>query len=923
MTRSYPARGWRFALAAVALLAAGPAAAQTPGVRACGTPSPSQQEVFSSVVQAEQWIAAHPDIIAQQRGGIVTIPMAVHIVSSGDSPNQGEVPQAWIDAQTQVLNDAFLSMGFQFVVAFQQRVRNADWANLAYGGADEVAMKQTLHLDVARYLNAYYTPNITSPQGALLGFATFPNAQAETDFMQGVVNISGSLPGGNAAPYNLGDTATHEIGHWAGLFHTFQGGCGGSGDGVADTPAEASPAFGCPVGRDTCPADPGPDPITNFMDYVDDICMTEFTTGQATRALALMNQFRPTIMTQAGAFFSAQALVFSDLFIGQTETREISIVNIGSEAITFTSIGADNAAFSVSPASATVPAGGTLVIEVTFAPITFGAVTGTLTAVSSDPEIGTLTASLSGNAAEAAQATFSALAFSAEAAVGGSATRTLTIANAGPAALDYSFSGGTRFPALAQAPGAPFAEKGAGTTTGAAAQRFGSGGPDAFGYSWIDSNEPGGPAYAWVDISSTGTAVPLGDDAFATVALPFPFPFYGVDRTSVNIVSNGFLNFGTTSTAFTNTGIPNSGPPNSLIAPFWYDLDPGDGNGMVYYRNMGDGRFIVQYDGVPDYPGPGAGTENTFEVVLYADGTVLFQYEELNGNVVGSTVGIENADGTDGLQVAFEQAYLEDGLAVRFATRPDWLSVDPAAGTVDVDGSEDVTLTFDATELEAGAYQELLALSTNDPAYPQPTRIHVVFAVGGALAPPALAAPLYGLEDTPTDGALDWLPAAGAATYEWELSTSATFATIEDSGSGPATSAVVTLDVEETYFWRVRSVSGGTSSDWSLPFTFSTAGIVASEGGADRDALALGAAFPNPTRGALTIPFTLAAADGAVTLRVIDVTGREVTVLAQSASYGAGTHRVEWNAAGFPAGVYLVQLQAGGQVQTTRVTVLR
>ncbi len=209
-------------------------------------------------------------------GGIINV--YFHVVNQGSGVSNGDITSQMIDSQIDVLNSAYAQYNFSFNLISVDRTTNATWYNGCYGAA-EAPMKTALHQGSADDLNVY----TCNPSNGILGYATFPSSYSSQPILDGVVLLDQSLPGGNAVPYNEGDTGTHEVGHWAGLYHTFQGGCNGSGDFVGDTAAESSPAYGCPGGRDSCRRDPGIDPITNFMDYTDDYCMFEFSSGQGTR----------------------------------------------------------------------------------------------------------------------------------------------------------------------------------------------------------------------------------------------------------------------------------------------------------------------------------------------------------------------------------------------------------------------------------------------------------------------------------------------------------------------------------------------------------------------------------------------------------------------------------------------------------------
>jgi len=231
----------------------------------------------------------------------IDIPVAFHVIykevrKSGKTTRTGDVPMTQLQAQIVVLNAAFAANGIHFTLASVDRTNSSRWFGMTPGSLAERAAKAALAVDPAHALNIY-----TAGLGQnLLGWACFPWSVREDNSLHGVVLLHSSLPGGKAAPYNLGDTATHEVGHYVGLLHTFQNGCYSPGDYVSDTPAEAGPAYGCPAGRNTCAA-AGLDPIHNFMDYSDDACMYEFTALQRARVAWALATYKPALLAGGGS----------------------------------------------------------------------------------------------------------------------------------------------------------------------------------------------------------------------------------------------------------------------------------------------------------------------------------------------------------------------------------------------------------------------------------------------------------------------------------------------------------------------------------------------------------------------------------------------------------------------------------------------
>jgi hypothetical protein len=444
----------------------------------------------------------------------------------------------------------------------------------------------------------------------------------------------------------------------------------------------------------------------------------------------------------------------------------------------------------------------------------------------------------------------------------------------------------------------------------------GAGGPDLFGYKWRDSNEPNGPQYVWNDISSTGTLattwVSTGtynakDEGYAgPFLLGFNFKFYGQEKNQIYVSSNGVILFNTVSTdIFSNTQIPNSAIPNEYIAPFWDDLD-GVSSGTVHYKQEGS-TFIVQFTGWHRYSNTGS---LTFQVVLYQNGKIVVYYNNMNATLNSATVGIENAAGNDGLQVAYNANYVANNLALEFAAEPDWLSNNVNGGTLFNGNSVDVELTFRAEDYPAGNYSMDLNVASNDPVNPTVT-VPVTMEI--SIIPVELTS--FVANNDRNNVTLNWATATEVnnsgfqierklnGTSEW---TNLSFV----SGKGTTTE-------RNNYSYLDKSLSVGKYSyrlkQVDLDGTFEYSPIIEVDVNAPDD-YTLYQNYPNPFNPTTTIEYSLPEKSD-VTISIYSAIG-ELVITLVNGTIESGYQKATFSATDLTSGTYIYQIKAVGNGRT-------
>ena len=637
------------------------------------------------------------------------IPVVVHVLRN-DSGSLGdlsfEMVQSGIDILNEDMNAILGTNGepgtearIEFYLADTDPAGNptngVTYTNNTTWYNDSGTYYESLGWDTERYLNIY-----TNSAGGYLGYvAGFPadGTAGQTEDRVVVLWEAYGRDGAYGPPFDQGRTLTHEVGHYLGLFHTFQGGCDSGScytqsDLICDTNSESGPHFGCSTGTSSCGS---VDPIENYMDYSDDLCMNRFTPEQVNRMRCSLLNYRP-LLYSIGAACSTGVAGFGsaavqpdtlvtvrvrdcDLNIDDFETETLE-VRVYSELdptgflMTLETEAPDDGIFTASVAlSSTEPTGG---LQALYAPEGTLIYVDYLDALDADENENvdvTGSARVDGTINEPIQVDLALTASSArirvvsdepvrvsipwgltcdnlantevsnafsedqEIEIAGLedtetyACRLLLTDEAGNS-LEYGDGSGCIIFTLPEAPDFYTQQFAGDFDLADTTVRFAlTGGSDVY--------SPCAESASGFTVDPTGgSTIALGDDASSAVALPFPFEFYGTSYDSVYVGSNGYLTFGTSDTNYSESIAEHFNLPR--IAPLFDDLNPSTG-GTVSTRTVGN-RCAITWSGVPEY---NTSNSNSFQVVLDANGDFTVTWLEIA--VTDAVVGLSSGNGVD------------------------------------------------------------------------------------------------------------------------------------------------------------------------------------------------------------------------------------------------------------------------------------
>lgn len=425
-----------------------------------------------------------------------------------------------------------------------------------------------------------------------------------------------------------------------------------------------------------------------------------------------------------------EEIQFGDVIIGGPATETVTLTNDGIVPVTISTPFISGPFSTNLQSETTLSVGQSLGIEVTFDPEAAGEFIEDLIIETSADDFIVL---LEGMGLEAPEFTVGSNLLSNSVTVGvdgqmlpGENNVGLILNNSGAGTLQYSFPAYAAMAALQEAGSvrnnSEFIEFSSTPQPGELDTRvghpvvLGAGGPDEFGYYWVDSGEGFGPQFSWIDAAQNGVLIESisgTDDSNTTVALPFDFSFYGETYSELTVSVNGWLSFEEfQGWGNVNSQIPSMNAPNALIAAFWDDLSAENGGQVYTYES--DGTFVVEWNELS--LASDSETTYTFQAILHDDGTVMFQYHTLNGPVNSGTVGVENGSGDTGLQIAFNTDYVTENLAITVSNAPQFITnVVPSNGTVDAQSEREVFVQIDMSGFTPGIYTEDIVVLTNDP----------------------------------------------------------------------------------------------------------------------------------------------------------------------------------------------------------------